>query len=202
MTKLLAKDPADRYASAGAVLAALPDPTQAQVAPISVAAQPSAQQPALSRLERIVRSSGTTLQKQSPAPSSAPDEETLLALPDGEEITPPHLTQALLVYAALEDTVEAVEAERRRLAQLLQSNVVESLNLLLAQVNAYEPTLGANPAARMALSVLASLARQLIQEGAIWAITCIQTSWKPWAWNRPWKPWLLKCSAAMACKSS
>lgn len=164
VTKLLAKDPADRYASAEAVLAALPDPTQAQAAPISAASQPSAQQPALSRLERIVRSSSTTLQKQSPAPSSAPDEESLLALPDDEEIAQPHLTQALLVYAALEDTVEAVEAERHRLAQLLQSNVVESLNLLLAQVNAYEQTLGANPAARMALSVLASLARQLIQE--------------------------------------
>jgi len=46
----------------------------------------------------------------------------------------------------------------------LQSNIVEPLNLLLSQANAYEQTIGANPTARMAVSVLASLARQVLQQ--------------------------------------
>jgi DNA-binding NarL/FixJ family response regulator len=58
----------------------------------------------------------------------------------------------------------AVEAERRRLADLLQSSVIEPLNLLLAQANAYEQALSATPQARMAVSVLASLARQALQQ--------------------------------------
>jgi len=58
----------------------------------------------------------------------------------------------------------AVEAERRRMAELLDQHIVNPLNLLLAQANAYEQTLGANPQARMAVSVLASLARQLMQQ--------------------------------------
>jgi signal transduction histidine kinase len=65
---------------------------------------------------------------------------------------------------ARENTAAAVEAERRRLAGLLQSNIVEPLNLLLSQANAYEQTIGANPTARMAVSVLASLARQVLQQ--------------------------------------
>jgi DNA-binding CsgD family transcriptional regulator len=59
---------------------------------------------------------------------------------------------------------DAAEAERRRLARLLQSGVVEPLNLLLAQTNAYEQTLGAHQPARLALAVLASLARQVLQQ--------------------------------------
>ena len=50
-------------------------------------------------------------------------------------------------------------------AALLQAQVVEPLNLLLSQVALYEQTLGANPTVRMALSVLTSLARQVIQQG-------------------------------------
>jgi signal transduction histidine kinase/DNA-binding CsgD family transcriptional regulator len=115
-------------------------------------------------LERIVRSSSTAHIKREPTAPPAPDEETLLALPESVEPAPHGLTQELLVYAALEDTAAAVETERRRLAKLLQGRVVESLNLLLSQANAYEQTLGANPTARMAVSVLASLARQVIQE--------------------------------------
>lgn len=65
---------------------------------------------------------------------------------------------------ARENTAAAVEAERRRLAGLLQSNIVEPLNLLLSQANAYEQTIEANPTARMAVSVLASLARQVLQQ--------------------------------------
>jgi hypothetical protein len=71
----------------------------------------------------------------------------------GKEGTTPHLAQELLVFAALEDTSAAVEAERCRLAGLLQDSIVEPINLLLSQANAYEQTLGANPTARMAVSV-------------------------------------------------
>jgi DNA-binding NarL/FixJ family response regulator len=74
------------------------------------------------------------------------------------------VTQDLLPYAASEDAASAVEAERRRLVELLQSSVIEPLNLLLSQANAYEQALSANPQARMAVSVLASLARQALQQ--------------------------------------
>jgi two-component system NarL family sensor kinase len=70
----------------------------------------------------------------------------------------------LLACAAAEDAVAAVEAERRRLAELLRSTVTEPLSLLLAQAHVYEQTLGTNPTARMAVSVLASLARQALQQ--------------------------------------
>jgi signal transduction histidine kinase/DNA-binding CsgD family transcriptional regulator len=63
-----------------------------------------------------------------------------------------------------ENTAVAIEAERRRLAQLLQNQVIEPLNLFLAQANAYEQTLGGNATARMAVSVLGSLARQTLQQ--------------------------------------
>lgn len=71
--------------------------------------------------------------------------------------------QELLAYAALENAAAAVEAERHRLAGLLQTSVIEPLNLLLSQANVYEQTLGANPTARMAVSVLTGLARQALQ---------------------------------------
>lgn len=74
------------------------------------------------------------------------------------------VTQDLLACAASEDAAAAVEAERRRLADLLQSNVIDPLNLLLVQANAYEQTLSTNPQARMAVSVLVSLARQALQQ--------------------------------------
>src|SRR5690242_5150064 len=59
---------------------------------------------------------------------------------------------------------DAAEFERRRLAQLLQESIVQPLNLLVAQANAYEQTLGAHPPTRLALSVLSSLARQVLQQ--------------------------------------
>jgi DNA-binding CsgD family transcriptional regulator len=72
--------------------------------------------------------------------------------------------QALLLYVSTDDIIASVENERRRLAGLLQSEVVESLNLLLSQANIYEQTLSANPMARMAVSILTSLARQTLQQ--------------------------------------
>lgn len=81
-------------------------------------------------------------------------------------MTPPAVTsmEELLVYAAFENTVAAVEAERRRVSALLKNNVVESLNLLLSQIRFYEQTLDANPATHLAISVLTSLARQVLQQ--------------------------------------
>jgi signal transduction histidine kinase/DNA-binding CsgD family transcriptional regulator len=74
------------------------------------------------------------------------------------------LVQALAAYAAGEEAASAVEAERRRLAELLQRQVIEPLTLLLSQAGVYEQTLSANPDARMAVSVLTSLARQAVQQ--------------------------------------
>jgi signal transduction histidine kinase/DNA-binding CsgD family transcriptional regulator len=161
--KLLSKDPADRCASAEETLAALPDPAEAdpstsrRVNAVAQAEPATAERASLSLVEGIIRSSTAS----HPKPAT-PDEETLLALPESAGAAP--LQQELLLYAALEDTASAVEAERRRLAQLLQSRVIESLNLLLSQANVYEQTLGANPNARMAVSVLSSLARQVLQQ--------------------------------------
>jgi len=75
------------------------------------------------------------------------------------------LNQALMLYAALEDTAAAVETERRRLADMLKTAVLEPLNLLLSQSSTYEQTLGAaNPNIKMVASVLTALARQAIQQ--------------------------------------
>src|SRR5262245_61329820 len=62
------------------------------------------------------------------------------------------------------DSLDAVETERRRMARLLQSSVIDPLNLLLAQTNVYEQTLGTHQPTRLALSVLSSLARQVLQQ--------------------------------------
>lgn len=63
-----------------------------------------------------------------------------------------------------EDAVSAVEAERRRLAAQLQASIIEPLNLLLSQAHVYEQTMSQNPQARMAISVLSSLARGVLQQ--------------------------------------
>jgi DNA-binding CsgD family transcriptional regulator len=62
------------------------------------------------------------------------------------------------------DISAAVEAERRRLSALVESGIVNPLNLLLSQANVYEQTMGANPQAMMAVSVMASLIRQTLQK--------------------------------------
>jgi DNA-binding NarL/FixJ family response regulator len=63
-----------------------------------------------------------------------------------------------------DDPLDAAEAERRRMARLLQTSVIDPLNLLLAQTSAYEQTLGAHQPTRLALSVLSTLARQVLQQ--------------------------------------
>jgi signal transduction histidine kinase/DNA-binding CsgD family transcriptional regulator len=159
--KLLAKSPDERFASAHEVLAALPSPQEMEDLAAQATQQIVAGRSALTLLERIVRSSSTT-ELKGVALGDA-DEEPLLALPPGKDAAAPDLAAELLVYAALEDTSAAVEAERRRLAALLQGNIIDPLNLLLSQANAYAQSLGANPTVRMAVSVLSSLAQQALQ---------------------------------------
>ena len=73
-------------------------------------------------------------------------------------------TEELLAYAAFEDTVAVIEAERRRLAASLSRSVAEPLKLLLSQANVYEQMPDLEPMARIAVSVLSSLARQALQQ--------------------------------------
>jgi signal transduction histidine kinase/DNA-binding CsgD family transcriptional regulator len=80
---------------------------------------------------------------------------------DNEESIP---RQDLLLYAAQEDTLEALEVERRRLAHRLQDTLLSQINLLLAQIHSYEQTVANSPQTRMAFSVLATIVRQLLQD--------------------------------------
>ena len=108
-----------------------------------------------SRFERLVRSFS-----DSNDTSQADDNANV-------EPTRTHSTEQdllLYAYAAQEDTIEALEAERRRLAYRLQESLLSQINLLLAQVNSYEQTVANTPQTRMAFSVLATLVRQLLQE--------------------------------------
>lgn len=67
-------------------------------------------------------------------------------------------------FRASQAAAAALEAERRRLAGLLDNQAIAPLSLLLAQANAYEQTFATNPQAQIALSVLTSLARQALQQ--------------------------------------
>ncbi|MBZ0316680.1 MAG: LuxR C-terminal-related transcriptional regulator [Anaerolineae bacterium] len=62
------------------------------------------------------------------------------------------------------DSVSMLEAERQRLAALLDAEIGKPIQLLLAQAAVYEQSLAANPQAQMVASVLASLARQALQQ--------------------------------------
>jgi len=50
------------------------------------------------------------------------------------------------------------------MAGLLKNDVIEPLNLLLSQASTYEKTMGVNQMAHMAVSVLSTLARQVLQQ--------------------------------------
>ena len=151
--KLLAKSPAERYPSAEVALAEFPGSGIAD-GTVSRASAPT------SLVERIVRSTSKTYRR----PPAAPDSEGQIVTPESGVTHPPMAMNALLLYAALDDTVAAVESERRRLAALLQHDVLESLNLLLTQAKTYEQSLGTNSSTRMAFSVMTSLSRQIIQQ--------------------------------------
>ncbi|KAB2852223.1 MAG: hypothetical protein F9K46_19325, partial [Anaerolineae bacterium] len=61
-------------------------------------------------------------------------------------------------------SVSMIETERQRLAALLEAEIGKPIQLLLAQAAVYEQSLVANPQAQMVASVLASLARQVLQQ--------------------------------------
>jgi DNA-binding CsgD family transcriptional regulator len=61
-------------------------------------------------------------------------------------------------------TASAAETDHRQLASQVQAQIIAPLRLLLAQAAAFEQTLTAQPASHMAVSVLASMARQVLQQ--------------------------------------
>lgn len=61
-------------------------------------------------------------------------------------------------------TVQALEIERRRIADKLHDTVMGQINLILSQIQAYEQSIADKPNTRMALSVLATLIRDLLQQ--------------------------------------
>jgi glucose-6-phosphate-specific signal transduction histidine kinase len=91
---------------------------------------------------------------------SEPDPQNQSALSD----TPADYSRELLLFAQTEQTIVRLEAERRRVAGELEQSLGSSLSLLLAQAGMYEQSLANNPTARMAVAVLASLARQSLQQ--------------------------------------
>ncbi|GIK43816.1 MAG: hypothetical protein BroJett011_76490 [Chloroflexota bacterium] len=91
--------------------------------------------------------------------------ETLLVSPDVIQTgLTSHPPSELPAETTIEDMIQLLEAERQRLATLLESNVISTLKLLLAQANIYEQSLRSNPAAQTALVMLITLARQLYQQ--------------------------------------
>lgn len=77
---------------------------------------------------------------------------------------PDDLGEAFLLIGASNNLATALEADRRQLAGQIQASIIEPLRLLLAQAATFEQTLPGQPAARMAVSVLSSLARQVLQQ--------------------------------------
>src|SRR5437763_1847516 len=77
-------------------------------------------------------------------------------------------------YTDPDKLVDLLEAERRHVADQLETEVVDQINLLLSQASAYEMALADNPKARLAVSVLASLGRQALQR-----IRDLQANLKP-----------------------
>ncbi len=156
IARLMMKEPDQRYASAQEALSALmgasSDETQnsiVDVAPLKA--------PASSLVKSIVRSSAAMRRPETIEPPSD-NEKPLLSLDaDSEQRT-------LLLYASTEDVIAALESDRRRMAGLLKNDVIEPLNLLLSQASTYEKTLGANQMAKIAVSVLSTLARQVLQQ--------------------------------------
>jgi serine/threonine protein kinase/DNA-binding CsgD family transcriptional regulator len=136
--RLLMKEPGQRYASAEEVLSAFSGESGEETQALS---------------PDLVQSKANVLVFEQPA-----DEEKLW-LPED-----PESQQALLLYTTTEDVFSALESERRRMAGLLKNHVIEPLNLLLSQASTYEKTLGANQIAHMAVSVLSTLARQVLQQ--------------------------------------
>ena len=62
------------------------------------------------------------------------------------------------------DVSQSIEAERRRLAQILNDDIVSSLELLQAQTGTYLDALRGNQEAQLSLTVLNSLIQQTLQK--------------------------------------
>ncbi len=148
--KLLAKAPQARYASAGDVLDALPS--------TSGPALSSTGEEDGSLLERIARRATPTARRRAAQPAG---DGTQVIMEPKTSLAP---AESLLLYAAQDETIAAVEAERRRLARRLQDDVLESLNLLLSQTQAYSRALGNISPARTAFSMLTNLSQQVVQQ--------------------------------------
>ena len=151
---LMARDPKERYPSAQATIDAFPDLSNQEALISEELKRATSERLSRTLLERIVRSSSVT----HPKLDADDDENDLLVDADKP------LAQDLLIYAAHEDMIGAVEAERKNMARLLQETVIDPINLLLAQAHAYEQTMQQNVQAKMAVSVLTSLARQVLQQ--------------------------------------
>ena len=158
--KLLAKSPTERYPSAEAVLQDLLGLNQTRTQPKNKSNTASTSTP--SRLERLIRNSSSHYQRPNANPSIANNTNTNKTPETMAEDRA--INNNLLMYAAMEDTTTALEGERRRLAQMLEKQIIESLNLLLAQSNAYEQTLHQDNQTRMAFSVMSTLVRQSLQQ--------------------------------------
>lgn len=155
--RLLAKKPSERYGSASDALSALPALADLKHEQSQALRESAVEKLKLSRLERIVRNSSETYQQ-------APD----------ESLTTEGKGQELLLYAAQEDTVSALEIERQRIAGILEESISGQINLILSQINAYEVSIAGDPQTRMALSVLSTLIRDLSQQ-----VHAIETNLRP-----------------------
>lgn len=156
--RLLAKDPEQRFQDAREVLTTLPAPEQVQTLQEQALQQAIQSRMSQSRLERFIQSTSAEHRL-----ADIDIEEDATYVPLIEKSTE-EAQQSLLLYAAQEDTIEAIEAERRRIAGNLQNTLISQINLVLAQVQSYEHALGGSAQVRMALSVLSTLIRQLLQE--------------------------------------
>ena len=70
----------------------------------------------------------------------------------------------LLLLGGGSGAAAVLENERHRLAGLIQESIIGPISLLLAQAAAFEQTLAGSQSTRMAVSVLGTLARQVLQQ--------------------------------------
>jgi hypothetical protein len=88
-----------------------------------------------------------------------------------QRLAPPVVELSMLPAgsASCAASADPAETDRRQLAAQVQAQIIAPLRLLLAQAAAFDQTLADQPATRMAVSVLAGLARQayLIQSKKI-----------------------------------
>jgi serine/threonine protein kinase/DNA-binding CsgD family transcriptional regulator len=157
--RLLMKDPAQRYASAQEALSSLSGEMSSEKSEQPVDSMPP-KPPSPLLVKSIVRSTFSATRPETVEPLTEDEQPLLHEKPN--ERSP--LEQTLLLYASTEDVIAALESERRRMAGLLKNDVIEPLNVLLSQASTYEKTLGANQMAHMAVSVLSTLARQVLQQ--------------------------------------